>query len=537
MDQTRETSWNRDMLHEAICLVLIALCVWVVGTQLDLFRYLLNLTGVQRLQDVFMFALCMSAGLFVASLNKSRKLRRAMQARDAARDRADSAGRYDALTQLANRRVFQDALEQRLSRSEAGPVAVLVIDLDRFKPVNDLHGRSAGDAVLCAVAERLRALVPSGGTVARLGGDEFAMAVDGLSGDTATRLGETIVAALAKPVSWEQNRIEIGATIGIALGVPGDGNAVSLLHEADVAMDRGKRDGRGTVCLFHIDMERALKRRARIEGDLCLGIERGEIEPFYQPVVRLPGRELIGFEVLARWRHPEHGLLGPNEFITLAEETGVIADLTWSVMRKACNDARLWPAHLQLAINISPLQLRDRMLPQRILAILTETGFAPGRLEIEITETALVNDLDAARLTLKSLQNFGVRIALDDFGTGYSNLHNLRELQFDKLKIDRSYIDSLPLGEDPGKIVDAIIALSANLGLSTTAEGIETEASVDQLTDLGCTYGQGFLFGRPMTKLATDKLLAHWSDAAGNIVIADPSPAADEPARPLAIAV
>ncbi|SFG54112.1 putative bifunctional diguanylate cyclase/phosphodiesterase [Methylobacterium gossipiicola] len=537
MDQTRETSWNRDMLHEAICLVLIALCIWVAGTQLDLFRHLLNLTGVQRLQDAFMLAVCMSVGLFVASLNKSRKLRRAVLARDAARDQADFAGRHDALTKLANRRMFQDALGHLLSRSDAGTVAVLAIDLDRFKPVNDLHGRGAGDAVLCAVAERLRVLAPPNGLVARIGGDAFALLVNGLDGEAATHLGESIVASLVKPVSWEQTRIEIGATIGIALGLPGHTDAVSLLHEAEVALDRGKRDGRGTVCLFHLDMERALKRRARIEGDLCLGIERGEIEPFYQPVVRLPGRELIGFEVLARWHHPEHGLLGPNEFIALAEETGMISDLTWSIMRRAFNDARSWPAHLQLAINISPLQLRDRMLPQRILAILTETGFAPGRLEIEITETALVNDLDAARVTLKSLQNFGVRIALDDFGTGYSNLHHLRELQFDKLKIDRSYIASLPLGEDPGKIVDAIIALSANLGLSTTAEGIETESSVDRLADLGCTYGQGFLFGRPMTKLATDELLAQWSDASGNIVIADPTAAANEQRMPLAIAV
>jgi len=309
---------------------------------------------------------------------------------------------------------------------------------------------------------------------------------------------------------------------------------VSLLHAADVAMYQGKRDGRGTFRFFHLEMGHALKVRARMEAELRLGIERGEIEPFYQPVVQLPGRELIGFEVLARWRHPEQGLLGPADFIALAEETGMIADLSWALMRKACTDAKSWPGHLQLAVNISPLQLQDKQLPERVLAILTETGFAPGRLEIEITETALVNDLESARIALKSLQNFGVRIALDDFGTGYSSLYHLRELQFDKLKIDRSYVASIALSEDRAKLVDAIIALGSSLGLSTTAEGIETAASVGWLADQGCTYGQGYLFGKPMNKATTDGLLAQWSDEAGNIVIAEAGAA--QPTRPAAAA-
>jgi EAL domain-containing protein (putative c-di-GMP-specific phosphodiesterase class I) len=271
-------------------------------------------------------------------------------------------------------------------------------------------------------------------------------------------------------------------------------------------------------------MGQALKVRARREQELRAGILRGEIEPFYQPVVALPGRELIGFEVLARWRHPDQGLLGPGEFIQLAEETGMIADLSWSLMRQACNDARLWPAHLQLAVNISPLQLQDRQMPERVLAILTETGFAPSRLEIEITETALVQDLEAARIALRSLQNIGVRIALDDFGTGYSSLYHLRELKFDKLKIDRSYVASIPLGSERAKLVDAIIALGSSLGLVTTAEGIESASSVEWLAEQGCTYGQGFLFGRPMDKPATDLLLTEWSDVAGKLVLSGSTP-------------
>ena len=518
----KQASWGEGELREALCLMMIGVCIWIAGTQLGMFDYLLHFTTFHHLHDLLMLAICMSFGLVVASIRKSFKLRQAMMARDFARDRAESAARHDALTGLANRRFFKETLDGRLSKPGSAAIAVLLIDLDRFKPVNDVHGHAAGDAVLCAVADRMRALVPQGGLIARLGGDEFVVMIDyGEDSEAVPRFAQQIISALSKPVVWEQSRVEVGATIGIALATESGSDAVSLLHAADVAMYQGKREGRGNFRFFHLDMGHALKVRARMEADLRLGIERGEIEPFYQPVVQLPGRELIGFEVLARWRHPEQGLLGPAEFISLAEETGMIADLSWALMRKACTDARSWPGHLQLAVNISPLQLQDKQLPERILAILTETGFAPGRLEIEITETALVNDLESARVALKSLQNFGVRIALDDFGTGYSSLCHLRELQFDKLKIDRSYVASIPLGEDRAKLVDAIIALGSSLGLSTTAEGIETASSVGWLADQGCTYGQGYLFGKPMSKATTDGLLTQWSDAAGNIVIAE----------------
>jgi len=535
MDEMKQASWGEGELREALCLMMIGVCVWTAGTQLEMFNYLLHFTTFHHLHDLLMLAICMSFGLVVASIRKSFKLRQVMLARDLARDRAESAARHDALTGLANRRLFKETLDERLRQPGRKSIAVLLIDLDRFKPVNDVHGHAAGDAVLCTMADRMRALVPQGGLIARLGGDEFVVMIDyGHDSEAVPRFAQQIIAALSKPVAWEQSRVEVGATVGIALACEDTSDAVSLLHAADVAMYQGKRDGRGTFRFFHLEMGHALKVRARMEAELRLGIERGEIEPFYQPVVQLPGRELIGFEVLARWRHPEQGLLGPADFIALAEETGMIADLSWALMRKACTDAKSWPGHLQLAVNISPLQLQDKQLPERVLAILTETGFAPGRLEIEITETALVNDLESARIALKSLQNFGVRIALDDFGTGYSSLYHLRELQFDKLKIDRSYVASIALSEDRAKLVDAIIALGSSLGLSTTAEGIETAASVGWLADQGCTYGQGYLFGKPMNKATTDGLLAQWSDEAGNIVIAEAGAA--QPTRPAAAA-
>jgi diguanylate cyclase (GGDEF)-like protein len=453
-----------------------------------------------------------------------------MRERDGAEAQAESVARHDALTGLANRRLFREVLESRLRAvTPLSTLAVLQIDLDRFKPVNDVHGHAAGDAVLCVVADRLRGLIPPDSLAARLGGDEFAILTDS-RGDPESlgRLAQQIIEVLSHPIGWAQSRLEIGATVGVAVATPESATAEALLHAADVAMYQGKRDGRGTFRFFHLEMSQALKVRARLEGELRDGIEKGEIRPYYQPVVSLPDRVLIGFEVLARWHHPDHGPLTPDGFITLAEETGLIADLTWSLMRQACTDARSWPPHLQLAINISPLQLQDRHLPERILAILTETGFAPGRLEIEITETALVNDLEAARVALKSLQNFGVRIALDDFGTGYSSLYHLRELQFDKLKIDRSYVSSIPMGTERAKLVDAIIALGSSLGLVTTAEGIETASSVDWLAGQGCTYGQGYLFGKPMDKATTDGLLGDWTDSAGNLVIADLEISADQ---------
>ncbi|GJD30752.1 putative signaling protein [Methylobacterium adhaesivum] len=537
MVETRQTSWGEGELREALCLMMIGVCAWIAGTQLGLFGVFLTFTTFHHLNDLLMLGVCMSFGLMVASVRKSLTLRRVMIARDAARDRAELAARHDALTGLANRRLFKETLDERLSRAEPPTIAVLLIDLDRFKSVNDVYGHAAGDAVLFAAAERMRALNPPGGMTARLGGDEFAVMFDyGSDSDAVPRFTQQLIASLSKPVDWDRSRIEIGATVGIALATANHSDSVSLLHAADVAMYKGKRDGRGTFRFFQEEMGHAIKLRARMEAELRLGIGRGEIEPFYQPVVQLPSRELIGFEVLARWRHPERGLLGPMEFIGLAEETGLIAELSWAVMRKACTDARSWPSHLQLAINISPLQLQDRLLPERILAILTETGFAPGRLEIEITETALVNDLEAARVALKSLQNFGVRIALDDFGTGYSSLYHLRELQFDKLKIDRSYVASIPLGEDRAKLVDAIIALGSSLGLATTAEGIENSSSVDWLADQGCAYGQGFLFGKPVNKETTDGLLALWSDIAGKIVLTDSETAPSDQTGPTAAA-
>ncbi len=317
-----------------------------------------------------------------------------------------------------------------------------------------------------------------------------------------------MIAAIRRPIPWNQGQVDVGATIGIALATDGAAEPDALLHAADVAMYQAKREGRGAFCFFQAEMSLALKARAKLEAELRSAITGGEIVPFFQPIVALPGQELIGFEVLARWLHPRDGVIMPDQFIPVAEETGMIADLFYHLLREACSDASTWPSHLQLAVNISPQQVQDRWLPERVLQILGETGFPPNRLEVEVTESALINDLEAARAALTSLQNVGVKIALDDFGTGYSSLYHLRELRFNKIKIDRSYISSLKEGSERTKLVDAIIQLGSSLSLQTTAEGIETLLKPrDWLSDQGCNFGQGYLVGQAMPKAAADNFL------------------------------
>jgi diguanylate cyclase (GGDEF)-like protein len=509
MTNLRHGSWGKGELYELLSLMVMGACIWIIGARLGAFDAVSRFAITHDLLNLVMLAGCMSMGVCVAAIRKSFLLRKAMKGRTAAEAEAELVARIDVLTGLANRRMFLEALCDALALPDAAEkFAVLLIDLDRFKPVNDVHGHAAGNAVLKAIADRLHDFAPSRGVVARLGGDEFAALLPyGGDRDDLIRLAQQVIASVRSPIPWNEGQLEVGATVGIALVGAEFEDPEAVLHAADVAMYQGKREGRGAFRFFHAEMDVALKSRARLEAELRLAITRGEIAPFYQPIVALPEQNLIGFEVLARWRHPTRGLIAPDDFIGVAEETGMIADLFYGLLRQACLDARNWPAHLTLAVNISPQQLQDHWLPERILAVLGETSFAPARLEVEITETALINDLDAARTTLTSLQSSGVGIALDDFGTGYSSLYHLRELRFNKLKIDRSYVTSLKLGSERAKLVDAIISLGASLSLQTAAEGIETSSSLDWLSDQGCNFGQGYLFGAPMPSEAACRFI------------------------------
>jgi diguanylate cyclase (GGDEF)-like protein len=452
-------------------------------------------------------------------------LEKANEAALAAQEHAHTLARHDALTGLPNRRVFAGELENGLSTCGAAAMrtSVLMIDLDRFKPVNDLYGHGAGDAVLCEVARRLTAVARKGDTVARLGGDEFAIVCqeeqDSFPSGTVA-LTQRVLASLATPISAGECVVDIGASIGIASSPAIDGkdgeasDPEEIMRAADIAMYDAKRAGRGTFRFFEKSMDAELRSRATLETDLRTAIGEGRIEPYYQPLVTIPGGVLYGFEVLARWRHADLGMVSPDVFIPLAEQMGLIAELTWSVLRQSCRQAVQWPAHIRLSVNISPIHLKDPTLPMKLLAILNQEGIEPSRLEIEVTETALVSDIAGAKLILASLQAVGIKVALDDFGTGYSSLYHLRELKFDKVKIDRSFVQAIEQDQQSRQIVEAIISLARNLELPTIAEGVEDQGVVDHLTGKGCEYAQGYHFGRPMTGVQASELLAEQGELA-----------------------
>jgi diguanylate cyclase (GGDEF)-like protein len=433
-------------------------------------------------------------------------LEQAHEATRAAQEEAQTQARHDVLTGLPNRRVFSTELEAALSRTRSGAstYSVLLIDLDRFKGVNDLQGHPVGDMVLCEVARRLEETVRKNDTVVRLGGDEFAVITEGdmqpqAHLDKAMQLARRIIGTIREPIHVGDSRIEIGASIGIASCRMGDNDADAVLHEADIAMYRAKRDGRGTFRFFEQSMDEELREQAALETDLKKAVAEGKIRPYYQPLVNIADNRICGFELLSRWEHPERGFVPPDVFIPLAEHLGMIPDLTSSVLRQACRDAGQWPEDIRLSVNISPSQLKDPLLPTWLLGILVQEDFSPARLEIEITETALVSDIKTAKTILTHLQSLGITVALDDFGTGYSSLYHLRELKFDKVKIDKSFVQAMLDNGESEKIVDAILGLAKNLHLPTVAEGIEDPAVLRRLAERGCEYGQGYYFGKAMT--------------------------------------
>lgn len=439
-------------------------------------------------------------GAIVFSVRRMNDLNAEIDRREAAEDEANRLARHDALTGLPNRRQFEEEFVKRTGRraKDARPCALFMVDLDHFKPVNDVYGHVAGDVALRVVAERLVQLVGEEGIVARLGGDEFALLLPfEPSSDAPMRLARRIVHELAGPIMHGQYMIKVGASVGVAL-YPNDGRDLdTLLRQADIAMYAAKSDGRGTYHFFERRMDERLRQRMALERELITAIADGEIVPYYQPLVDLATGKTLGYEMLARWKHPERGLLLPSSFIPIAEDTGLIGSLTYSLLRRACRDAKDWDDTLFLAINLAPSQLVDPWLSQEILGILAECSFPARRLEIEITETALVQKLEQAKVVIESLRNLGVRVALDDFGTGYSGLHHLRDLQLDTLKIDRSFITDMLARPEQARIVEAILGLSKALGLQATAEGIETPEILQRLTALGCQMGQGYYLGVP----------------------------------------
>jgi diguanylate cyclase (GGDEF)-like protein len=438
------------------------------------------------------------------SIQKLVNINRELEVQIAERERSDAKSHFltyhDALTGLGNRLLFQQQLAHALQRDGDGSrLAVLFLGIDDLKSINDTLGYSVGDLILAEVAERLRRCVGEADTVARMGSDEFAAILTGIGNpDDAGLLAEKIAAAIAVPHAVAGQHIVLDVRIGIALA-PNDGREPELLlGNAHLALQNAKTEGRDARCFFESAMNDLASARRLLTSDLRKALAADQFEIFYQPLFNLADQAVSGFEALLRWHHPERGLVLPSEFIPLAEQIELIVPLGEWVLRQACHQAESWPGQQRIAVNISPVQFRSPRLMPCILAALASSGLPPQRLELEITETVLLSDDSETIDLLHQLRKHGVRISLDDFGTGYSSLGYLRRFPFDKMKIDRSFVQDLGSNKDTAAIVRALIDLATNLGMTTTAEGVETREQLDWLRKECCTEIQGYLISRPV---------------------------------------
>ncbi|CAN7618442.1 EAL domain-containing protein [Bradyrhizobium sp. LjRoot220] len=406
---------------------------------------------------------------------------------------------HDSLTGLPNRNLLRQQMDDLLlhTRRSADKTAVLVLGLDNFKAVNDTLGHGIGDKLLRGVAKRLRSTLREEDVLARLNSDEFAIVQSGvMRPEDAVLLARRLLEAIGDPYLLDGHSVVIGASIGIAMS-PGDGDeSERLLKNADMALSRAKNDFRGTFSFFEAEMDARAQSRRKIEIELRHAIENDLLRPHYQPLIDLSTGRITGFEALVRWPHPERGMISPGEFIPVAEETGLINAVGGLMLRRACMDAAQWPDDVRVAVNLSPLQFRVGNLLSMVMETLKQTGLAATRLELEITETLVLEKSSQVLATLHALRSLGVRISMDDFGTGYSSLSYLRSFPFDKIKIDQSFVRDLGSNRDAQAIVRSIISLGKGLGVTITAEGVETEAELSCLRNEGCHEGQGFLFSR-----------------------------------------
>ena len=411
---------------------------------------------------------------------------------------------YDALTNLPNRTLFQRHAEKLLLDAESAEFAILYIDIDEFKRINDSLGHLIGDEFLKGVAERLRHSVGSGDFIARLGGDEFAVLQHGIqSAEDVHALVARIYQALRTPFDCHGHQLTGDASIGIAIAPRHGSDLFDLLKNADLAMYAAKAAGRRTYRFFDPSMEQQANLRRELEADLRTAVAQGGFELHYQPLVDLRSDEVTGCEALLRWRHPVRGMISPADFVPVAEETGLIEEIGQWVLRTACAEAATWPAHVRIAVNVSPIQFKSETLPLKVAAALAETGLDPRRLELEITEAVLIADHAAALVALNQLRALGIHIALDDFGTGYSSLQYLQRFPFDKIKIDRSFVKEVTHNSSSASIIRAVVSIAADRNMITTAEGVETLQQRETVQNLGCTQMQGYLFSaaRPASEI------------------------------------
>jgi diguanylate cyclase (GGDEF)-like protein len=507
---------DRDLVALGIAVAALILFVGTGGSVLpDVVR---AWTGAGSGPDMLLVnAVLLNIALLIFGWRRYNELNAEVGERRRAEERARELAEVDPLTGCLNRRSGGPAIDTLCAQAQARhrEVAVLMLDIDNFKRINDLNGHRMGDAVLVETARRIRAMLPQGAVLARIGGDEFVCALPFESGNRGRieAFAGDLVQQIAAPIENEGSEVEATISLGIASsreedGSPVEGASEKLIHRADMAMYHAKRQGRNGSYWFKAYMEDEQRLRNELENGIRRGIAAGEFVPFYEQQIDLETGELAGFEMLARWQSPQFGTISPDVFIPIAEEMDLISDLSEALIRQALSDAQDWHPSLTLSVNISPVQLRDPWFAQKLLKLLVDSGFPPERLEIEITESCLHENIAAVRAIVISLKNQGIRVSLDDFGTGYSSLSQLRTLPFDRLKIDRSFVTGLAHDDGSRELIKAIVSLGSGLALPVTAEGVESASVLEVLRSMGTFKGQGYFYGRPEDGETTRERLA-----------------------------
>ena len=514
---------NYDIVTLGIAAAAIILFVGTGGSVVP--RLVAAWRGAAQAPDVLMTnAFLLNIAVILFGWNRYKALNAELVDRRRSESEARRLADIDPLTGCLNRRSINPAIYNlvRGAHAEGRAVATILVDLDNFKQVNDLHGHHVGDRVLNAASDRLADVLPVGALLARLGGDEFAAALtyDPSDRDMPECLALRLIEKVAEPIELEVGQVEITMSVGVVSSqvlksvASEEETAVQLLRKGDIAMYQAKKLGKNRMVWFEPEMEHELRFRNDLESGIRHGLANREFVPYYEQQIDLETGDLVGFEMLARWESPALGVVGPDIFIPIAEEIGLIGDLSEQLMAQAFEDAKLWDPKLTVSVNISPIQLRDPWFSQKLLKMLVQHNFPPSRLDIEITESCLHENIGLVRSMITSLQNQGVGVSLDDFGTGYSSLSQLRTLPFDRLKIDRSFIRDLDGDIAESKLVDAIVSMGDGLSMPITAEGIENAKILETLRSMGQLKGQGYHYGKPepahlvLQRLATKGLLA-----------------------------
>lgn len=497
----QKASKRKDAVYRVIMFTAIAMFV-VIGGQVGAQAVRTFLGYSKGTDQIMVTTLLLNIALILLTWRRTNALSDEIHVYRQAEVRAQHLAMIDPLTHLFNRRAIKEKTTELCARASrrGKSVAFLMIDLDGFKKINDIFGHDSGDVLLCEIANRMRDIVPPSSIIGRLGGDEFGicMVFEPEYPESVDHIAEDLVETLARPVLIVDSTQTVTASIGISRPERDCDSIDMLMRRADIALYAAKENGRNGYSWFDNGMEVELRSRNSLEGDIRAAIPNDEFVPFFEQQIDLATGELVGFEMLARWVSPVRGLISPDDFIPVAEETGMIGDLSMNIIRKAMLEAKNWDPKLTMSVNISPVQLKDPWLAQKIMKLLVETGFPASRLEVEITESSLFKNLSLAQSIVLSLKNQGIRIALDDFGTGYSSLAHLRALPFDRIKIDRSFVSSMLENAESAAIVNAIAGLGSSLQVPITAEGVEDENINAKLRELGCSKGQGWLFGQPL---------------------------------------